>query len=101
MAIGNQTSVGGLNVQLGDCAVSMRDSCEQIQHLWSFIVSLGANEAAQVAGLVTLGFQAADAQNFWTDANYLFALNQFYYGQLASPAVFNYDSGLASARGAS
>ncbi len=111
MAVGNQPTFGGLNALLGDCAVSIRDNALQIQKLWGYVAALGANQTAQVAALVGLGFGSAanpvnpgnvsDAQFFWTTANYLFALSQFYYGQLATPAQFNYDSGLALVRGAS
>lgn len=101
MAVGNQVNTGGLNVQLGNCAVSLRDACLQINKLWGYVAALGANEAAQVTALTSIGFSAADAQSFWTNANYLYSVAQLYYGQLTLAAAFNYDSGLALARGAS
>lgn len=101
MAVGNQASMGGLNAQLGSCAVGIRDTAEQITQLWSYVAALGADEAAQVTALEGLGFSPADAQAFWTDANYLYALSQLYYGQISQAAAFDYDSGLALARGAS
>lgn len=101
MPIGNAVSMAGLNVQLGDTAVSIRDALFLANKLWSFIVLLGTNQAAQVAALQsTYGFTATDAQNFWTAANQCFAVWQLYTGQITQPATFNYDSALGNARGA-
>jgi hypothetical protein len=103
MAIGNQPTSAGLNVQLGDCAVSLRNACNNIIDLWDFIVALGANETAQVAALGTLGFSTSgspsDAQAFWTMANYLYSVNQLYYGEITQAVAFNYDSATAIIRG--
>ena len=104
MAIGNAAAatVAGLNVSLGDVAVSARNWAQQATALWSYVQSLGANEAAQVAALAAMtGWQntSTDPQSFWTDANSAFAVAQFYYGQLATPPQFDYDNALAGARG--
>jgi hypothetical protein len=106
MAIGNQPNVGGLNTQLADVAVQQETAAASAARLWAYVVSLGANQAAQVAGLEALGFESAanpinpggvsDAQWFWTAANYTYAESQYYYGQ---PSGFNYDSALANVRG--
>ncbi len=101
MAVGNQASMGGLNAALGDVAVSLRDWAVQCTRLWSYVESLGAGETAQVTALEGLGFTAADAQAFWTAANYAWAVAQLYYGQITQGAAFDYDSGLAAVRGAS
>lgn len=103
MAVGNQAgvSVGNLNSQLGNAAVSIRDASAQIGKLWSFVSGLGADQAAQTAALAAIGFTAPDAAAFWTDANRLFAVSQLYLGQITQATAFNYDSSLALARGAS
>jgi hypothetical protein len=101
MAIGNTVQQAGLNVALGNAAVSIRDACLVASELWAYIITLGANEAAQVAGLEALGFTATDAQNFWTAANQCFTIQQIYTGAIPQPAAFNFDSALAIARGAS
>lgn len=100
MAVGNPTDIAGMNARLGDCAITERDAARNNEELWGYVASLGADEAGQVAGLVTLGFTPADAQTFWTMANYLHARAQNYYGEIAL-GQFNYDSGLAGARGPS
>jgi len=106
MAIGFSASLhpGSLNAMLGDTAIALRDAAFRAQKLWSEIASLGADQAAQVAGLQNLaggGFTSGDAQAFWTSANYAYAVSQLYYGQITQGTVFNYDSALASARGGS
>jgi len=103
MAIGNGANVtmGGLNAQLGNAAISTRDAMLNIIEVWAYVLSLGANEAAQVAGLQAAGFGATDAQAYWTAANEMYALSQIYYGQQNLPTAFNYDSALAGARGPS
>jgi hypothetical protein len=109
VSVGIQATVGGLNSALGNCAVGIRNDSQSIQDLWSYVVSLGANEAAQVAGLEALGFGSSanpvnpggvsDAQWFWTAANYLYSLSQIYYGLANLPTEFNFDGGLAAVRG--
>jgi hypothetical protein len=99
MAVGNPTDVGGLNSRLGDSAVGLRDASRAIVALWNYIASLGADQAAQTAALVTLGFSSGDAATFWTKANNLFAVAQVYYGLGTQPSAFNFDSALAGVRG--
>lgn len=104
MAVGNSPGVGALNVLLGNVAVGVRDWAEEVDALWSYVVSLGATEADQVAALAAMtGWQdsSTDPQAFWTTANYAFAVAQLYYGQITQGSVFDYDSALANARGAS
>jgi hypothetical protein len=106
MAVGNASSVGaaGLNSQLGSVAVGIRNWAQQCTALWTFVQSLGANETAQVAALTAMtGWEVSgtDPQTFWTTANYAWSVAQLYYGSIAQPSAFNFDSGLANARGAS
>lgn len=101
MAIGNPVTQAGLNAQLGNAAISIRDATAVADDLWSYVVNLGANEAAQVAGLEALGFSATDAQSFWTAANQLFSLYQIYTGINGQATAFNFDNALALVRGAS
>lgn len=105
MAIGLATSVtpGSLNQSFGNYAVALRDVCADIQQLWSWIETLGASEAAQVAALAALGtwqVQGTDPQAFWTAANNAYAVSQGYYGQITLPND-DYDTALAAARGGS
>lgn len=67
--------------------------------LWAFITQLGADQAAQEAGLVAMGFTSDDASAFWTKANNLFAVSQVYYGNITQPSTFDYDDALAAVRG--
>lgn len=99
MPVGNTVTQGNLNDQIGTCAVQMRDACAAAAKLWEYVTTLGSDEASQVSGLVTLGFNAGDAQTFWTKANNLYAVSQVYYGTLTQPSAFNYDSSLAAIRG--
>ena len=101
MAVGNPTNSGGLNAQLGDAAVSLRDATALAEKVWGFIATLGPDQASQQAGLVALGFSSGDAAVFWTKANNLWAVYQLYHGQITQPAVFSYHDSLAAVRGAS
>jgi len=103
MAIGNASSAdkGSLNSKLGDAAVSLRDATRLAEELWGYVISLGADQAAQEAALVALGFTQAEAASFWTDANYTWAVFQLYHGQIAQATAFDYHTGLAAARGPS
>ncbi len=97
--VGNPVDAGGLNAKLGDAAVTAKTSASLSEELWAFVSSLGADQAAQEAGLVAKGFGAEDAAKFWLAANYLHALGAIYYGEGTQPATFNYDNGLAGVRG--
>jgi hypothetical protein len=101
MAVGNTADAGGLNARLGDAAVSIRDATAVAEKVWGYVVSLGGNQAAQVAGLVAAGFSSGDAAAFWTEANYAYAVYQLYHGAIAQASPFDYHGGLAGARGAS
>jgi hypothetical protein len=67
--------------------------------LWNWIATLGADQTAQQAALVALGFSTADAATFWTKSNNLFAVAQVYYGLGTQASAFNFDSALAGVRG--
>jgi len=99
MAVGNPTDISAMNFKLGECATSLRDSCRAIVSLWNFIASLGADQAAQQAALVTMGMSATDAATFWVKANNMFAVAQVYFGLGTQPGTFNFDSALAGVRG--
>jgi hypothetical protein len=103
MAIGIQPAASGLNIQLGNTAIALRNDFYEVIDLWDYITALGANEAAQVTALGTLGFSTSgspsDAQNFWTMANYLYAVAQLYFGQINQATAFDYDSATAIVRG--
>jgi hypothetical protein len=77
----------------------MQADMADVVKLWNWIATLGADQAAQTAALVTLGFSAGDAAVFWTKANNLFAVAQVYYGLGTQPSAFNFDSALAGVRG--
>ena len=99
MSVGHQIDAGALNSKLGDCAVSMRDACKEAANLFNYIQSLGADQAAQQAALVTMGMSATDAATFWVKANNMFAVAQVYFGLGTQPGTFNFDSALAGVRG--
>jgi hypothetical protein len=101
MAVGNTADAPGLNRRLGDAAVAIRDATAEAEKLWGYVVSLGADQAAQTAGLVAAGFSSPDAATFWTEANRAFAVYQLYHGNIAQPSPFNYHDSLAGPRGAS
>lgn len=104
MSVGNDPDVGGLNVLLGDCAVSLRDATDVIEKLWGYIESLGPDEAGQVSALAALPSwkdPENDPQQFWAKANNLWAIYQLYHGQIAQPGAFNFHDSLAVVRGAS
>lgn len=98
--VGNPIDAGGLNAKLGDCSINLRDTCQEIVNLWNFISSLGGNQAAQQATLVTMGFSSDDAATYWTKANNMFAVAQVYYGLGTQAGTFNFDNALAGVRGA-
>lgn len=99
MTVGNKVDAGGLNATLGDCAVSLRDACQKAVNLFTYIQTLGADQTAQTAALVTLGFTQADATLLWTKSNNMFAVAQVYFGLGTQPGTFNFDNALASVRG--
>ena len=99
MPVGATTSSDQANNILTSLAGRMQDVMADVVELWNWIATLGADQAAQQAALVTLGFSAADAAAFWTKANNLFAVAQVYYGLGTQPSAFNFDSALAGVRG--
>jgi hypothetical protein len=99
VSVGATTSSDQANNILTSNAKQMQADMQNVVKLWSWIVKLGADQAAQQAALVTLGFSSADAATFWTKANNLFAVAQVYYGQGTQPSAFNYDDALAGVRG--
>lgn len=101
MAVGNPVDTGSLNARLGDCAVSMRDACQKAVTLFTYIQTLGADQAAQTAALVTMGFSSSDAALLWVKANNMFAVAQVYFGLGTQPGTFNFDNALAGVRGTS
>ena len=99
MAIGQPVSVSGLNSQLSSGAVALRNALSLAEQLWGWIETLGADQTAQQAGLVALGFTSGDAAAFWTQANHLWAIYQIYHGLITQPATFNYHDAMAPIRG--
>lgn len=96
MPVGAAVSSDQANNILTSNAKGMQAEMQNAVKLWGWVVKLGADQATQQAGLVALGFSTADAATYWTKANNLFAVSQFYYGQ---PSGFNYDDALAGVRG--
>jgi hypothetical protein len=99
MSVGAAVSSDQANNILTSNAKAVQVSMQNVVKLWSWVVKLGADQAAQQAALVTLGFSSADAATFWTKANNLFSVAQVYYGQGTQGSVFNYDDALAGIRG--
>lgn len=99
MPVGAAISSDQANNILTAHARQMQADMADVVKLWNWIATLGADQAAQTAALVTLGFSAGDAAVFWTKANNLFAVAQVYYGLGTQPSAFNFDSALAGVRG--
>jgi hypothetical protein len=99
MPVGATTSSDQANNILTALAKQAHNDMGDVVKLWNWIATLGADQAAQTATLVTLGFSSADAPVFWTKANNLFAVAQVYFGLGTQPATFNFDSALAGVRG--
>ena len=99
MSVGATTSSDQANNILTSVARQAHDDMENVVKLWNWIATLGADQTAQQAALVTLGFSAPDAATFWTKANNLFAVAQVYFGLGTQPGLFNFDSALAGVRG--
>jgi hypothetical protein len=99
MSVGAAVSSDQANNILTSNAKAVQADMANVVKLWSWIVKLGADQAAQTAALVTLGFSSGDAAAFWARANNLFAVAQVYYGQGTQASAFNYDDALAGVRG--
>lgn len=99
MAVGATVSESQANNILTSLATRMQEVMADVVELWDWIATLGADAAAQKAGLVGVGFSAQDADTFWVKANNMFAVAQVYYGLGTQPATFNFDSALAGVRG--
>jgi hypothetical protein len=99
MPVGAAVSSDQANNILTAAAREMHDDMGNVVKLWNWIATLGADQTAQQAALVTLGFSSGDAATFWTKANNLFAVAQVYFGLGTQPSAFNFDSALAGVRG--
>jgi hypothetical protein len=100
MAIGSQPTVAQLNAQLASVATGLRTTAQQILSLWSYANGLGQ------AGLVTLGFAAADATAFITAVDNLATVAQVYQGTVqqggtggTGASLFNFQTALATVTG--
>ena len=99
MPVGATISSDQANNILTALAKQAHDDMEDVVKLWNWIATLGADQTAQQAALVTLGFSSGDAATFWTKANNLFAVAQVYFGLGTQGTAFNFDSALAGVRG--
>jgi hypothetical protein len=99
MPVGATISSDQANNILTAHAKQVQADMADVVKLWNWIATLGADQAAQQAGLATLGFSSGDAATFWTKANNLFAVAQVYYGLGTQTSAFNFDSALAGVRG--
>lgn len=100
MSIGQPVSMDGLNSQLSNGAVSLRNSTALAEQLWGWIETLGPDQTTQEAALVTMGFSSQDASDFWVQANHLWAIYQIYHGMITQPSTFDYHDAMAVVRGA-
>jgi hypothetical protein len=99
VSVGATISSDQANNILTAHAKQVQADMADVVKLWNWIATLGADQTAQTAALVTLGFTSGDAATFWTKANNLFAVAQVYYGLGTQPSAFNFDSALAGVRG--
>ena len=95
MSIGNTANltVAGLNGQLGNIAITLRNSCQQSADFFEGINALGTS------GLQGIGFTSGDATAFFNACNYMQTVSAVYYGTAAQTPAFSFDSALAAARG--
>lgn len=101
MAIGNAimtpAQLNGLAAQI---AMQLRANALQALNFQAYVVSLGQ------AGLVSLGFSAADATSMLTVAGYMASLAQIYQGTLqqggtggTGATLFNFQNALVALTG--
>lgn len=95
MAIGNAPNLAQINSQAYQIALGFRSTAQQALAFQAYIVSLGQ------AGLVALGFAAADATTMLTCANYMATLAQVYEGTATQASDFNFQNALIALTGSS
>lgn len=100
MAIGSVATQAQLNAQLAQLAQGLRTTAGQILLLWAY-----ANNPGQ-AGLVSLGFAAADATAFIAAVDNLATVAQVYQGTVqqggtggTGASLFNFGNALAAVTG--
>jgi hypothetical protein len=102
MAIGNQPNVAQINSQAAQIALQHRANAQAALQFQAYVVALGQ------AGLVALGFAAADATALLTQANYMATLAQIYQGTVqqggtggTGASLFNFQNALVALTGPS
>jgi hypothetical protein len=95
MSIGNTANLteAGLNGQLGNIAITLRNACQQAASFFEGVNAIGAG------GLEGIGFTTGDATAFLAAANYMQTVAAVYFGTAAQTPAFNFDNALAAARG--
>ena len=93
MAIGNQPNVQQLNSQAAQLASTWRSTAQQTLALQSYVTSLGQ------AGLVALGFAAADATSFTTAVNQMATMAGLFQGTATQATVFNFQNAMVALTG--
>jgi hypothetical protein len=93
VAIGNIPNQQQVNSQAAQLAGQWRSCAQQSQYFWAYIFSLGQ------AGLVALGFSAADATAMTTNANYMLTLSQVFQGTATQGTMFNFQNALVTLTG--
>lgn len=102
MAIGNIPTVAQLNGQAAQLAAMFRTTAQQAQYFQAYITELGQ------AGLVTLGYTAADATTMIQMAGYMNTLAGIYLGTVqqggtggTGATLFNFQNALVPLTGPS
>ena len=100
MAIGNQPNVQQLNSQAAQLASAWRSDAQQALALQAYVTALGQ------AGLVALGFVAADATAFTTAVNNMATMAQIFQGTVqqggtggTGATLFNFQNALVALTG--
>lgn len=92
--IGNQPSQSGLNAQLGQLAINVRNDMQNVLNLFEYV-----NGSGGATFLQGLGFNSADATAYFNTLNYLQTVAQVFNGTAAQTPAFNFASAVSPAYG--
>jgi hypothetical protein len=89
MAAGNQATEASINNNLTQYAVQLRELAQNIADFEMFIITTGT------AGLVAMGFTAADANTVEQMASYMNTIAGVYFGTATQASAFNFHNALS------
>lgn len=91
MTVGNQATAASVNGQLTSLAILLRNTCQQIHDLSTFINGQGNG----LATLEAIGYSAGDAATAQSMISYLNTVAGVYFGTAAQASDFNFDQELS------